>query len=62
MRRQPRPRKVGWDDNGVLVLNQQINGGKTDKVSDDAAKSLHKAGRNRVQEVRQEPLSTAVRP
>ena len=34
--------KVGWDDNGVLVLNQQINGGKTDKVSDDAAKSLHK--------------------
>ena len=34
--------KVGWDDNGVLVLNQQISGGKTDKVSDDEAKSLHK--------------------
>jgi len=34
--------KVGWDDNGVLVLNQQTNGGKTDKVSDDEAKSLHK--------------------
>jgi putative lipoprotein len=34
--------KVGWDDNGVLVLNQQTNGGKTDKVSDDTAKSLHK--------------------
>jgi len=33
--------KVGWDDNGVLVLNQQISGGKTDKVSDDEAKSLH---------------------
>jgi hypothetical protein len=24
------------------VLNQQISGGKTDKVSDDKAKSLHK--------------------
>lgn len=34
--------KVGWDDNGVLVLNQQISGGKTGKVSDDEAKSLHK--------------------
>ena len=34
--------KVGWDDNGVLVLNQQTSGGKTDKVSDDEAKSLHK--------------------
>lgn len=34
--------KVGWDDNGVLVLNQQISGGKTDKVSDDEARSLHK--------------------
>lgn len=34
--------KVGWDDNGVLVLNQQVGGGKTDKVSDDEAKSLHK--------------------
>lgn len=34
--------KVGWDDNGVLVLDQQISGGKTDKVSDDKAKSLHK--------------------
>ena len=33
--------KVGWDDNGVLVLNQQT-GGKGDKVSDDEAKSLHK--------------------
>ena len=35
--------KVGWDDNGVLVLNQQISGGKTDKVSDDEAKALHNA-------------------
>lgn len=34
--------KVGWDDNGVLVLNQQIGGGKTGKVSDDEAKALHK--------------------
>ncbi|MGN6788206.1 MAG: YbaY family lipoprotein [Rhodanobacteraceae bacterium] len=34
--------KIGWDDNGVLVLNQQVSGGKTDKVSDDEAKSLHK--------------------
>jgi putative lipoprotein len=34
--------KVGWDDNGVLVLNQQISGGKTGKVSDDEAKALHK--------------------
>lgn len=34
--------KVGWDDNGVLVLNQQSGGGTTGKVSDDQAKSLHK--------------------
>jgi putative lipoprotein len=34
--------KVGWDDNGVLVLNQQISGGKTGKVSEDEAKALHK--------------------
>jgi putative lipoprotein len=34
--------KVGWDDNGVLVLNQQVSGGKTGKVSDDEAKALHK--------------------
>jgi putative lipoprotein len=33
--------KVGWDDSGVLVLNQQV-GGKGDKVSDDEAKALHK--------------------
>lgn len=33
--------KVGWDDNGVLVLNQQISGGKTTKLSDAEAKALN---------------------
>jgi putative lipoprotein len=34
--------KVGWDDNGVLVLNQQTSDGQTGKVSDADAKALHK--------------------
>jgi putative lipoprotein len=34
--------KVGWDQNGVLVLNQHESGGKTGKVSDDRASSLHR--------------------
>lgn len=33
--------KVGWDENGVVVLNQLISGGKTTTVSADDATALH---------------------
>lgn len=33
--------KVGWNDSGVLVVNQQISGGKTGKLSDAETKKLH---------------------
>ncbi|TAN05677.1 MAG: hypothetical protein EPN38_11000 [Rhodanobacteraceae bacterium] len=33
--------KVGWGNDGVVVLNQQISGGKTTAVSAATAKSLH---------------------
>ena len=33
--------RAGWDDNGVLVLKQQVSGGKTGTLSDAEAKSLH---------------------
>lgn len=32
---------VGWGDNGALVLNQKISGGKTEALSDAEAKALH---------------------
>ncbi|HEX5352541.1 MAG TPA: YbaY family lipoprotein [Rhodanobacteraceae bacterium] len=35
-------RKVGWNDSGTLVVNQQISGGKTGELSDAATKALHK--------------------
>lgn len=34
--------RAGWDDKGVLVLNQQISDGKTGTLSDSDAKALHK--------------------
>ncbi|MGH8126650.1 MAG: YbaY family lipoprotein [Rhodanobacteraceae bacterium] len=33
--------KVGWNDSGVLVVNQQISDGKTGKLSDAETKKLH---------------------
>ena len=33
--------QVGWGNNGVLVLNQKISGGKTTALSDADAKALH---------------------
>jgi putative lipoprotein len=33
--------KVGWSSDGVVVLNQQISGGKTATLSDATAKALH---------------------
>lgn len=33
--------RAGWDDNGVLVLKQQVSGGKTGTLADASAKSLH---------------------
>jgi putative lipoprotein len=33
--------RAGWDDNGKLVLNQKISGGKTGTLSDAEAKTLH---------------------
>jgi len=33
--------RAGWDDNGVLVLKQQVSGGKTGTLSDASAKALH---------------------
>jgi hypothetical protein len=33
--------KGGWGSEGVVVLNQQISGGKTTTLSDAAAKALH---------------------
>lgn len=33
--------RAGWDDSGVLVLKQQVSGGKTGTLSDAEAKSLH---------------------
>ena len=33
--------KVGWDENGVVVLNQLISGGKTMTISADDATALH---------------------
>ena len=35
--------RAGWDDQGVLVLKQQVSGGKTTTLSDAAATSLHNA-------------------
>jgi len=33
--------QAGWGNNGVLVLNQQISGGKTSTLSNSEAKALH---------------------
>lgn len=33
--------RVGWGNNGVVVLNQNINGGKTTTLSDAQTKALH---------------------
>lgn len=33
--------RAGWNDSGVLVLNQQVSGDKTGTLSDQGAKSLH---------------------
>ncbi|MGH8153760.1 MAG: YbaY family lipoprotein [Rhodanobacteraceae bacterium] len=33
--------KVGWGNEGALVLNQKITDGKTEQLSDATAKSLH---------------------
>ncbi|HVX05487.1 MAG TPA: YbaY family lipoprotein [Rhodanobacteraceae bacterium] len=33
--------RVGWGNEGVLVLNQKISGGKTTSLSDADAKALH---------------------
>jgi putative lipoprotein len=33
--------KVGWDDNGQLVLKERINGGQSSEVSDADAKALY---------------------
>ncbi|MGH8233137.1 MAG: YbaY family lipoprotein [Rhodanobacteraceae bacterium] len=33
--------RAGWDDQGVLVLKQQVSGGKTTTLSDSDAKTLH---------------------
>lgn len=33
--------KAGWDDQGVLVLKQQVTAGKTTTLSDADAKALH---------------------
>lgn len=33
--------QAGWGNDGVLVLNQKINGGKTSTLSDADAKALH---------------------
>jgi putative lipoprotein len=33
--------RVGWGNNGVLVLNQDVSGGKTSALSDAQAKALH---------------------
>lgn len=33
--------QAGWGNDGVLVLNQKINGGKTSTLSDSDAKALH---------------------
>lgn len=34
--------RAGWNDSGVLVLNQRISGDKTATLSDSDAKALHK--------------------
>ncbi|MGH8182176.1 MAG: YbaY family lipoprotein, partial [Rhodanobacteraceae bacterium] len=34
-------KRAGWDDDGVLVLKQQVNGGKTTALSGSDAKALH---------------------
>mgnify|MGYP002385291120 CR=1 FL=1 len=34
-------KRAGWDDSGVLVLKQQVSGGKTGTLSDADAKALH---------------------
>lgn len=33
--------RVGWDNNGVVVLNQDVSGGKTTTLSASDAKALH---------------------
>lgn len=33
--------RVGWNNDGVVVLNQDISGGKTSTLSDAQAKALH---------------------
>jgi putative lipoprotein len=33
--------RAGWDDSGVLVLKQQVSGGKTGTLSDADARALH---------------------
>jgi putative lipoprotein len=33
--------RAGWDDQGVLVLKEQVSGGKTAALSDADAKALH---------------------
>jgi putative lipoprotein len=33
--------QAGWGNNGEVVLNQKINGGKTTSLSDADAKALH---------------------
>lgn len=33
--------RVGWDNNGVVVLNQDVSGGKTTSMSASEAKALH---------------------
>ena len=33
--------RVGWDNNGVVVLNQDVSGGKTTTMSVSDAKALH---------------------
>jgi putative lipoprotein len=33
--------RVGWGDNGVVVLNQHVSGGKTTTLSDAQMKALH---------------------
>ena len=33
--------RVGWDSNGVVVLNQDVSGGKTTTLSASDAKALH---------------------
>ena len=33
--------RVGWGDNGVVVLNQNVSGGKTSTLSDAQTKALH---------------------